>query len=172
MPQDALQKDNVDVILDQWHVLRPGTDTSAKAVTGRVLRLASLIQRRFAEVFEREGLDGTTYGVLVALRRAGDPDGLTPSALTRELMVTSGGMTPVLDRLQKAGHVERVPNPADRRGALVRLTAKGRRVVDRVMDGHVEAEHELVSSLSKRDRTALAGLLRSMLLGVEGPAER
>ena len=174
MAQDALsqgsRRDAVDAILDQWRELRPDTDVTAKAVTGRLIRLASLVQRRFADVFEPLELNGTTYGVLVALRRAGGRDGLTPSALTKELMVTSGGMTPIIDRLERSGLVERVPNPADRRGWLVRLTAAGRKVVDRAMDGHVEAEHEVVSALTRQERADLARLLRKLLVAVEGPA--
>lgn len=174
MAQDALsqgsRRDAVDLILDQWRELRPDTDVSGKAVTGRLIRLASLVQRRFGEVFEPLGLDGATYGVLVALRRAGGQEGLTPSALTRELMVTSGGMTPILDRLERAGLVERVPNPADRRGSLVRLTASGRKVVDEAMDGHTGAEHDVVSALTKQERADLARLLRKLLVAVEGPA--
>lgn len=173
MGQDAFQQDTADaveVFLEQWRALRGDVDTSGKAVTGRVLRLAALVQRRFGDVFETFDLTGTTYGVLVALRRAGDPDGLTPSDLSRELMVTSGGMTPVVDRLEQAGRVERVPNPADRRGALVRLTADGRALVDRAMEAHVATELELVEALTTEERSQLAALLRKLLLSVEGPA--
>ena len=82
-------------------------------------------------------------------------------------MMTSGGMTPVIDGLERQGLVERVPNPADRRGSLVRLTSSGRKVVDRAMAMHAEAEQELVAGLGERERDQLERLLRKLLLSVD-----
>ncbi len=53
-------------------------------------------------------------------------------------MLSSGGITKRLDRLGEAGLVERRPDPNDRRGALVRLTRKGRVVIDRALDRHMQ----------------------------------
>lgn len=164
MPEDA-----VDRIIDQWRRERPDLDVSGKGVTGRILRLASIIDRRFAEVFAEEGLKDGDYGVLVALRRSGPPYELTPTDLARSQMMTSGGMTAVIDRVERRGLVDRAPNPADRRGSLVRLTADGRAVVERAMARHVEAERGIVSGLATRERDQLARLLRSLLLAIDEP---
>jgi DNA-binding MarR family transcriptional regulator len=157
----------VDVIVDQWRRERPELDPSAKHVTGRVLRLASLFQQAYAPEFEAAGLNAGDYGVLVALRRAGAPFRLTPTELARQRMMTSGGMTPVIDRLEREGLVKRLPNPADRRGSLVELTRAGRRRVDSAMARHAETEQRLVDHLDAREREQLAALLRKLLLGVE-----
>jgi DNA-binding MarR family transcriptional regulator len=106
--------------------------------------------------------------VLVALRRSGAPFRLTPTDLARQRMMTSGGMTPVIDRLEREGLVKRLPNPADRRGSLVELTRAGRRKVDAAMVRHADAEQRLVEHLDPREREQLAALLRKLLLGVEG----
>jgi DNA-binding MarR family transcriptional regulator len=157
----------VDVIVEQWGRERPELDASAKHVTGRVVRLASLFQQAYAPEFEAAGLNAGDYGVLVALRRAGAPFRLTPTELARQRMMTSGGMTPVIDRLEREGLVQRLPNPADRRGSLVELTRAGRRKVDAAMARHADAEHRLVEHLDPREREQLAALLRKLLLGVE-----
>ena len=163
----GMSRDAVDRIIEQWRTERPDLDVSAKAVTGRILRLASVIERRFDGAFGAEGLRDGDYGVLVALRRSGAPFELTPTDLARSQMMTSGGMTAVIDRLERRGLVARAPNPSDRRGSLVRLTADGRAVVERTMARHVEVEREIVSGLSKRERDDLVRGLRSLLLAID-----
>ena len=184
MSQDALQQDKtdaVDRIIGQWEVQRPDLDPSAKGVTGRIVRLASIFQRRFGDAFAEFDLTEGDYGVLVALRRSGDPFELTPTELARARMMTSGGMTAVIDRLERRGLLERLPNPADRRGSIVRLTAEGRSVVDRAMDAHTAVEHEVIATLADQDRDQLATLLRALLhsndpdeqgTGPETPSQR
>ena len=157
----------MDAIVGQWRRERPDLDPSAKEITGRVIRLASLFQQANAEVFEPLGLNDGDYGVLATLRRAGAPYELTPSELARQRMMTSGGMTAALDRLERKGLVARSPNPADRRGSLVRLADDGLHVVDRAMEQHSETEQRLVRGLSAADRRKLGELLRALLLTVE-----
>lgn len=161
--------DAVDEIVAQWRAERPDLDPSAKEVTGRVLRLGTAFQQRYAEAFRALGLGEGEYGVLAALRRAGAPFELTPTALARQRMMSTGGMTLALDRLERAGLVARRPNPADRRGVLVRLTAAGRRKADAAMERHVEIERELVGGLTVRERRDLVELLRKLLLAIEQP---
>ena len=167
--QDILERggDSVDVIVEEWRRERPDLDPSAKEVTGRVVRLASLFQHAYAAAFEPLGLNEGDYGVLTPLRRAGAPFELTPTELARHRMMTSGGMTAALDRLERKGYIERIPNPADRRGSLVRLTATGQDVVDTAMARHVLAEHELLSGLADREQAQLTSLLRKLLASLD-----
>lgn len=162
-----MQPDAVDRILEQWRRERPDLDVAAKAVTGRILRLAAIFERRYRAAFASEGLKEGDYGGLVALRRSGPPFELTPTDLARSQMMTSGGMTAVIDRLERRGLVERAPNPSDRRGSLVRLTREGRAVIERTMERHVEVERELVAALAKRERDDLVRGLRSLLLALD-----
>lgn len=171
MRQDALHQGNdrdaVDVILGQWAIERPDLDTSAKGITGRVIRLADLFQQAFRAAFEPLEISDAEYGILVALRRAGDPCELTPTELARTRMMTSGGMTAAIDRLERRGLLRRAPNPADRRGSLVGLTPDGRRTVDAAMEVQVEVERELVSSLSKAQRAELERSLRALVIALD-----
>ena len=101
--------------------------------------------------------------MLSALRRAGAPYELSPGRLLRETLVTSGTMTNRVDRLAARGLVERLPDPADRRGVLVRLTPEGKDAVDGAFEALLEAERDLLADLSLRDRKKLAALLRPLL---------
>ena len=65
------------------------------------------------------------FDVLAALRRSGAPYALTPTDLYEAAMISAGSMTNRIDRLERAGFVQRGPNPADRRGTLVALTGTG-----------------------------------------------
>ena len=167
--QDILERggDSVDVIVEEWRRERPDLDPSAKAVTGRVVRLASLFQQAYAEAFEPLGLNEGDYGILTPLRRAGAPFEMTPTELARHRMMTSGGMTAALDRLEGKGFIERVPNPADRRGSLVRLTKAGHDVIDAAMARHVDVEGQLISGLSDDEQAQLTDLLRKLLKSVD-----
>jgi DNA-binding MarR family transcriptional regulator len=160
-------QDAVDVIVDQWRRERPDLDPSAKEVTGRIVRLASLFQQAYSRTFEPLGLNDGDYGVLAPLRRAGVPHQLTPTELAKHRMMTSGGMTAALDRLERKGLVERVPNPDDRRGSLVRLTAAGLGAIDEAMKQHVLTEQRLVSSLEEQEQAQLRLLLRKLLRAVD-----
>lgn len=170
MTQDALSKGNrdaVDAILDQWAAERPDLDASAKGITGRIVRLADLFQQAFREAFEPLGITDGEYGILVALRRAGEPHALTPTELARHRMMTSGGMTAAIDRLERKGLLRRAPNPSDRRGSLVCLTPDGLRTVNAAMELHVAAEQDLVGALTKAERAALERALRTLALDRE-----
>lgn len=172
MSQDALRRDNsggdaIDAIVEQWNRERPDLDPSAKHVTGRLIRLSGIFQAIQRDAYQRFGINETDFGILAPLRRSGAPFTLTPTDLARTQMMTSGGMTAAIDRVERKGLVERVPNPADRRGNLVRLTDEGRRVIDAAMELHCDLEHQMVAALTPRQREQLAGLLRTLVLALD-----
>ena len=102
--------------------------------------------------------------MLAALRRAGKPYQLTPGALLRQTMVTSGTMTNRVDRLAQRGFVERSPDPRDRRGVLVALTTTGKRTVDGAFESLLASERELLGHLSDDDHAQLAALLKRLMV--------
>jgi DNA-binding MarR family transcriptional regulator len=163
----ASDLDAVDAIEAQWRVERPDLDPSPMTVIGRITRLASLLDRELDAAFAEYGLAGCDFDVLATLRRSGAPYRLTPTELSRSTMVTTGGMTKRLDRLEASGLIRREADPRDRRGKLIALTDEGRELIDRALEGHLENEERLLSSLSRSDRRQLADLLRGMLLAVD-----
>jgi DNA-binding MarR family transcriptional regulator len=81
-------------------------------------------------------------------------------------MISSGGMTNRLDRLERAGLIERRPDPDDRRGKLIALIAGGRRVVDDTITRHVANEEQLLSVLTIAEQEKLTALLRKLIAGL------
>jgi DNA-binding MarR family transcriptional regulator len=155
--------DRVDRIMAQWREVRPDLDPSGKAVTGRVVRAAELISRRNQAVFAPLGIRDGEYSALSALRRSGAPYELSPSQMSEHLMVTSGGLSLMLDRLERAGLVRRRPNPQDRRSVLVSLTDDGLRRIDEAMTLHAGVEQGIVGGLSAHEIAQLGDLLAKLL---------
>ena len=142
------------------------------AVIGRLNEAALLVSRdRLAPVFARFGLQHGEFDVLATLRRSGSPYALTPTALYEATMVSSGAMTNRLDRLERAGLIRRDPHPGDRRGVIVRLTEKGRALIDEALTAHVENEHAILAGLTAEERDALAGLLQKLIASLDSKAD-
>ena len=150
-------RDEVDDLVEAWGRERGDLDLAPVAVFSRISRLA----RR--DAFTAHGIESWEFDVLAALRRAGSPYELSPGRLLRETLVTSGTMTNRVDRLTARGLVERLPDPKDRRGVLVRLTAEGKAAVDGAFEALLAAESDLLADLPDKQRTQLATLLRSLL---------
>ncbi|MFL6129713.1 MAG: MarR family winged helix-turn-helix transcriptional regulator [Mycobacteriales bacterium] len=163
--------DEVDGLLAAWRRERPELDVAPLAVLSRVSRLARHLDRARRAAFAEHGLEVFEFDVLAALRRAGDPYELSPGQLLRQTLVGSGTMTNRLDRLERRGLVRRHPDPDDGRGIRVRLTARGRALVDAAVADLLARENASLAVLPDRDRDRLARLLRVVLLHFEGSAD-
>jgi DNA-binding MarR family transcriptional regulator len=159
-------EDRIDRIVEQWRAERPELETGPLALVGRLFLAVELAGPRLSAGLAGHGLEPGWFDLLAALRRAGAPYELSPTELMRTVMLSSGGMTKRLDRVEAAGLVERRPDPDDRRGTLVRLTAKGRRIVERAVETHVAREAEVLAPLSAAERRTLDRLLRKLLRGL------
>jgi DNA-binding MarR family transcriptional regulator len=160
--------DEVDRLVKAWRRERPDLDLAPMEVLSRVSRLGHHLEAARRAAFTDHAIELWEFDVLAALRRAGAPYELSPGRLLRETLVTSGTMTNRVDRLVTRALVERLPDPADRRGVLVRLTATGKEAVDGALASLLDRERELLSTLSPADRETLSSLLRALLLPFEG----
>lgn len=165
------ERDNVDLIVDQWRRERPDVDVSGMAIIGRLGRLEKLIRPRLDEVFAQHDLESWEFDVLATLLRSGEPHRLTPGELLESMMITSGAMTNRIDRLEQRGFVKRAKSPSDGRQVLVSLTAKGRKKVDAALIDHAVNENEILSVLNSTQQAELVDLLRVLSLAVDGTPE-
>jgi DNA-binding MarR family transcriptional regulator len=155
-------RDEVDRLVEAWGRERPDLDVSPLAVLSRVSRLARHLDLARAQAFAEHGLETWEFDVLTALRRAGPPYELSPGQLLTLTLVSSGTMTGRIDRLEGRGLVTRRPDPDDRRGVLVTLTADGRTRVDAALEDLLTQERAILSALDPADRERLADLLRAV----------
>ncbi len=163
-------RDEVDELVARWRVERPDLDVEPLQVLSRVSRLAKHLDRARTSAFASHGLQAWEFDVLSALRRQGAPYQLSPGALLRATLVTSGTMTNRIDRLAEAGLVSRHPDPLDKRGVLVTLTARGRAVVDAALEDLLGSERVLLTGLDRGQRRDLSSLLRILLAPFDASA--
>lgn len=158
--------DAVDQIRAAWGRIHPDVDVSYVEVTGRLTRIARILDREFAEFFKGHGMDFWEFDLLSTLRRNGGEDGLTAGALNKALMVTSGAITNRIDRMAAKGLVQRVADPSDRRAVRVQLTDAGRALVDKLLPLHAANSERLLADFAGSDREALIPLLRTLAVSL------
>jgi DNA-binding MarR family transcriptional regulator len=164
-----LLHDEVDDLVVAWRAQRPDLDVEPMQVLSRISRLARHLDIARRGAFADHGLESWEFDVLSALRRQGPPFQLTPGALLRATLVTSGTMTNRIDRLAAAGLVRREPDPRDKRGVLVTLTSQGRQRVDAALADLLRRERVLLAGLNAVDRRKLADLMRILLAPFDAP---
>ena len=164
--------DAVDGIVDDLRQWRPDLDAVGLPIVGRVLRLAQLLQAEREQQLSPFGLSVADFDVLASLRRRAGTGANNVGELQRAMMLSSGGVTKRLDRLEAAKLVERHPDPADRRGVLISLTPTGLELIDDVIVAITSHENDLVTAAvaTQRDRRALRDGLRRLLATLEGVA--
>lgn len=159
-----MHPDAVDDIRQRLAEIYPGLDSSSFGVTGRIMRLARVIEDWRTGHLAQFDLTPADFNVLATIRRRG-PDGINPGRLLESLLITSGGLTKRLDRLESAGMIARGPDPEDRRAILIRLTTEGMDVIDRAIPSLLKMEHDLLTGVLDTngiDRTA--SLLRRLMV--------
>ena len=134
-------------------------------------RLAKHLDRAARAAFAAHGLEAWEFDVLSALRRQGQPYQLSPGALLRATLVTSGTMTNRIDRLAAAGLVRRHPDPQDKRGVLVQLTDAGKAAVDAAMPTCWTASGNCSTAWTAGSSRSWPALLRILLAPFDAAAE-
>lgn len=166
-PASAPDEDVVDQLLRDWRRERPDLDIAAMAVVGRLLHVGALVQTRAGQRLREYGISYTELDVLATLRRSGAPYRLSPTALRKSVLLTSGAMTACLNRLEQRALIVRSPDGADRRSLMATLTADGVQLIDEAIAAHFAEADRMIVGLEPAERTELARLLRKVRLQLE-----
>lgn len=149
-------------------------DAEVEGVVDRVANIERYVAKAFDETLRGRGLSHGEYKLLLQLSVA--PSGRRSAGdLSRALMLSTGGMTNRLDRLEGAKLIRRVADPDDRRGVLVELSPAGAELIDRAVVDEALKEIGLFTALSSKELVQLNGLLRKVLFSLEerfGTTER
>ena len=160
---DAQPTDVIDDLLAAWRETRPDLDPTPLGVVGRVIVLAQHLEESVEAALAKHGLTLGQFDILATLRRNGPRGGLTPSRLLESVLLSSGGMTARLDKLEEAGLILRTPDASDRRMVVIELTPKGKRVIDAATATRFAEAKESLPPLSAGEMQMLGGLLRRWL---------
>lgn len=159
------ETDAIDGMMAAWRRELPGLDPTPLGVVGRVIVLARHLERSVNAALARHGLTLGQFDILATLRRRAPAGGLTPTQLLASVALSSGGMTARLTKLEDLKLIARKADPADRRGVVVELTAKGRKVIAAAAATRFAEAADSLPPLTANELTQLAGLLRKWLAG-------
>ncbi len=146
------------------------TDSSALEVVARLHRSVSYIDDHLEEAFSALGLKQGEVDVLLTLAMGPDKP-QSPTGIASQLLCSTGAMTNRLDRLEKAGLIQRQHDTKDRRSILLSITPEGKKAAKRAAEARDALADKLVPSLTAAERKALVGLLRKMLVAFESTPE-
>jgi DNA-binding MarR family transcriptional regulator len=130
-------------------------------------RARDLLLEDVEQILKPLGMRTSDVDVLAALRTQPAPRQLTPTELYRALLLSSGGLTKILHRLQAAGWIDRPPNPADGRSRLVRLTGDGKIQLERAIEALVNHEDKVMAPLTRAEQWQLGQLLGKLVTAWE-----
>ena len=158
--RDRAMEDHVDRLRRQWARELPDLNTEPMAILGRAFRLGNMIRPSIEATFAGFGLDRGEFDVIATLKRSGPPYRLTPTQMYALLMISSGGLTHRLDRLEKAGLIRREKSAKDGRSVQVALTEAGAELAERAFRTDMASELTFLEPLDAQEREMLAAAQR------------
>src|SRR5699024_9112263 len=117
------EADDIDTAIAEWGAFDPGLDASPIGVFGRVTRLHNRQRAVLNRIYDSFGLSLPSFDVLANLLRSGSPHRKSAGELANSSMLTTGGITFRLDRMEQQGLIERQRSDSDRRVVYAQLTA-------------------------------------------------
>ncbi|MFI5436384.1 MarR family winged helix-turn-helix transcriptional regulator [Rhodococcus baikonurensis] len=170
-PAFRQSRDGVDKVIDEWHAERADIDVTSMGIVSRIWRIARHLERQREKNLAEWSTDRGTVDILSMLRRSGPPYRRTAGDLTKHSLITSGGVSQRLEKLERGELITRHVDVNDRRRVEVQLTAKGTALIDSVFGDVMDRDTAtLAHALSPTDREMLVILLRKLLLSLE-PSE-
>lgn len=126
-------------------------------------RAHKVITEKAYRLFGDYGLNPTEFAVLELLYHRGKQP---IQKIGSKILLASGSMTYVIDKLQKRGYLEREICETDRRVTFVDITAEGRELLDKIFPVHVENLHELMDALNTEEKATAIELLKKLGLSI------
>ena len=132
--------------------------------TGSHIRLvlwkaAKAVDRVDRDSIRRTGLTLSDFAIMEALLHKGP---LPINQIGEKVLLSSGSMTAAVNRLENAGHVQRIQDPSDGRCYYVHLTKTGRRIVSQAFRRHAQNLEKAAGALTVEERTELVRLLKKV----------
>ncbi len=142
-------------------------DISPWQVWGRITRINDIFLQSLGKLLAQHGLSYSELQTLGALILAGPPFEAKPNEISRHNLLTSGGMTNVLTRMEKKGLIERRKDPEDKRSVIVSVTDAGLSTFDEVIGKENAIEHRMLAGISEDERHSVAQVLRKILMSID-----
>ncbi|HNT33533.1 MAG TPA: MarR family transcriptional regulator [bacterium] len=151
--------------------LKPIASREHEAVLN-VLMTAGMMTREGDRILRPFGMTGAQLNVLILLGYQAHQGCMTQSDLADKLLVNRSNVTGLVDRMQRAGWVERIPDPQDRRVNLLRLTTKGRGILEKVEPVYFERIHSVMNCITPNEQKELCTMLERVRAEIRGGLEQ
>jgi DNA-binding MarR family transcriptional regulator len=156
----------MDAITDGWRREMPELDRPEFEFTRRAARFEQLMEEALSECLLPWNLTKADYNVLTILRTAGAPYELRPTDIRNRLLLTSGGVSNIINRLERLGLAERIPDPSDGRSSWVRLTGAGTEVAEDTMRAWAAVQEQMFGGVDPLLARQAVDILRKVLLAL------
>ncbi|KRB80120.1 hypothetical protein ASE01_01040 [Nocardioides sp. Root190] len=164
-------QDGVDAVQADWRRERPDIDVKSIGIVTRIWRVGRYLDRLRNDRLAVWETDRATIDILGMLRRSGAPYRQSAGQLTKHALITSGGVSQRLDKLERAGLITRHLDVNDRRRVDVELTADGMKLIDSVLADALHADNDILDEVfTEEELEAFCALLRKFMLHFEPSA--
>lgn len=124
---------------------------------------ASCLKKKADQFFAPFGLTDVQFNLMMLVKhQSGSESGLSQAQLSAMMLVNRANITSLVDRMEKTGLVERTDSPADRRYNIVKLTAKGKKLLDDVEPIYAKEIKKIMAALKDADQKKLISMLESV----------
>jgi len=161
--KQAEEQDHVDRFLEEFAPEMPGVDLEVEGIVDRIHGLNRRFHRMLDETLADFDLTNGEWKLLNHLRQAGPSYRRSAAQLAERAELSSGAMTNRLDKLEEAGLVRRLPDPADRRGVQVELTDAGQKAWEESVSAQAAKEALIAAALDQDEKQELNALLRRLM---------
>jgi DNA-binding MarR family transcriptional regulator len=156
----------MDTVMDGWRRELPELDRPEFEVTRRAARLSQLLEEVLSECLAPWTLTKADFNVLWILRTAGAPYELRPTDIRNRLLLTSGGISNIINRLERMGLAERTPDPSDGRSSWVRLTPTGTDVAEDAIRAWAATQEQMFAGVDPQLARQASDTLRTILIAL------
>jgi DNA-binding MarR family transcriptional regulator len=161
----------IDETIQTWVEQRPDLDFASMSVSLKLTSVVRAVSYEIARQLEETGINLGEFDVLATLRRHGRGAKLTPKEIAAATFVTPSGLTSRLARLEKMGLITREADPSDGRGALIKITAAGKRLADQGIEIVVAIEDRFINELPTQMKKGLDQSMTRMIKTLDSVAE-
>jgi DNA-binding MarR family transcriptional regulator len=144
---------------DELHLKKPISLLAHEALLSTYYS-ASQLKKKAGEFLRPFGLTDVQFNLMMLLRhQSGDRGGLNQAQMSKMMLVNRANITAITDRMEKAGLVVRKTMPSDRRYNLVKLTDRGKKLLDDIEPLYAEEVERIMAVLLKSDQKKLITML-------------
>ena len=148
-------------------LLVDGSDRVFREVLRDLMTMAGQLQELRAGLARQLGVSEPEYRVFLAVAQLQAAKGVSISAVARHLGVSGAFVTMIVQRLVRAGKVQKTPSRVDRRGVLLTLTARGRAAITAFARYPQMLNDELFGDIDDKEFRLLADVVRRVVAGGE-----